>query len=85
MYWTHGSRALSGHFRYSIGTSIHLLLSSSNTTLPMSSKRVMIFSFFNKEFKAIEKEFGGEGTQQKEQDKESLTKQNKDGIGLNME
>ena len=40
---------------------------------------VLIFTFFNKEFKAIEKEFGGEGKQQKEQDKESLTKQNKDG------
>ena len=44
---------------------------------------VIIFSFFNKEFKAIEKEFGGEGTQQKEQDKESLTKQNKDGTVSN--
>lgn len=44
---------------------------------------VMIFSFFDKEFKAIEKEFGGEGTQQKEQDKESLTKQNKDGTVSN--
>ena len=40
---------------------------------------ILIFSFFNKEFKAIEKEFGGSGQQQKEQDKESLTKQNKDG------
>ncbi len=40
---------------------------------------IIIFSFFNKEFKAIEKEFGGGGKQEKEQDKESLTKQNKDG------
>ena len=40
---------------------------------------LMILTFFDKEFKAIEKEFGGEGKQQKEQDKESLTKQNKDG------
>lgn len=40
---------------------------------------IMIFTFFNKEFKSIEKEFGGEGKQQKEQDKESLTKENKDG------
>ncbi|HUS00896.1 MAG TPA: transglutaminase-like domain-containing protein, partial [Chitinophagaceae bacterium] len=40
---------------------------------------LLIFTFFDKEFKAIEKEFGGEGRQQKEQDKESLTKQNKDG------
>ena len=39
---------------------------------------VVIFSFFKKDFKAIEKEFGG-GKQQKEQDKESLTKENKDG------
>lgn len=44
---------------------------------------IMIFSFFNKEFKAIEKEFGGAGTQQKEQDKESLTKENKDGTVSN--
>jgi transglutaminase-like putative cysteine protease len=44
---------------------------------------LLIFSFFNKEFKAIEKEFGGEGKQQKEQDKESLTKQNKDGTVSN--
>jgi hypothetical protein len=40
---------------------------------------IMILTFFNKEFKAIEKEFGGEGKQQKEQDKETITKQNKDG------
>lgn len=40
---------------------------------------IMILTFFNKEFKAIEKEFGGGGKQQKEQDKESLTKENKDG------
>ncbi|MDB5221681.1 MAG: hypothetical protein JWN83_348 [Chitinophagaceae bacterium] len=40
---------------------------------------ILILSFFNKEFKAIEKEFGGQGKQQKEQDKESLTKENKDG------
>jgi transglutaminase-like putative cysteine protease len=44
---------------------------------------VLIFTFFNREFKAIEKEFGGEGQQQKEQDKESLTKQNKDGTVSN--
>ena len=40
---------------------------------------ILIFSFFNKEFKAIEKEFGGQGKQQKEENKESLTKENKDG------
>lgn len=40
---------------------------------------ILILLFFNKEFKAIEKEFGGEGKQQKEQNKESLTKENKDG------
>lgn len=40
---------------------------------------IMVLSFFNKEFKAIEKEFGGEGKQQKEENKESLTKENKDG------
>ena len=40
---------------------------------------IAIFTFYDKEFKAIEKEFGGEGKQQKEQDKESLTKENKDG------
>jgi hypothetical protein len=40
---------------------------------------ILIFSLFNKEFKAIEKEFGGGGKQQKEQDKETLTKENKDG------
>ena len=40
---------------------------------------LLVFSFFNKEFKAIEKEFGGAGKQQKETDKESLTKENKDG------
>jgi transglutaminase-like putative cysteine protease len=39
---------------------------------------IMIFSVFNKEFKAIEKEFGGQG-KQNDQDKETLTKQNKDG------
>ncbi len=44
---------------------------------------ILIFSFFNKEFKAIEKEFGGGGKQQKEQDKESLTKENKDGTVSN--
>lgn len=40
---------------------------------------VMILTFFDKEFKAIEKEFGGPGKEQKGQDKESLTKENKDG------
>ncbi|MEJ7675361.1 MAG: transglutaminase-like domain-containing protein [Chitinophagaceae bacterium] len=40
---------------------------------------ILIFSFFGKDFKAIEKEFGGEGKQEKEQNKESLTKENKDG------
>jgi transglutaminase-like putative cysteine protease len=40
---------------------------------------LMIFTFFDKEFKAIEKEFGGAGKEQKGQDKESLTKENKDG------
>ena len=40
---------------------------------------ILIFSFFGKDFKAIEKEFGGGGKQEKEQNKESLTKENKDG------
>ncbi|MDQ6758059.1 MAG: transglutaminase-like domain-containing protein [Bacteroidota bacterium] len=44
---------------------------------------LLIFSLFNKEFKAIEKEFGGAGKQQKETDKESLTKENKDGTVSN--
>ena len=42
-----------------------------------------IFTFFNKEFKAIEKEFGGGGKEQKGQEKESLTKENKDGTVSN--
>lgn len=40
---------------------------------------IMIFTFFDKDFKAIEKEFGGAGKEEKGQEKESLTKQNKDG------
>ncbi len=40
---------------------------------------ILIFSFLGKDFKAIEKEFGGGGKQEKEQNKESLTKENKDG------
>jgi transglutaminase-like putative cysteine protease len=52
-------------------------------TLITSLILILIFSFFNKDFKAIEKEFGGAGKQQKEQDKESLTKENKDGTVSN--
>ncbi len=45
---------------------------------------LLIFLFFKKDFNAIEKEFGGgAGKQQKEQDKESLTKENKDGTVSN--
>lgn len=44
---------------------------------------VLIFSIFNNQFKAVEKEFGGAGQQQKEEDKESLTKKNKDGTVSN--
>ncbi|CAN5211487.1 hypothetical protein BH09BAC2_BH09BAC2_09390 [soil metagenome] len=40
---------------------------------------IFIFMFLKTDFKAIEKEFGGAGKQEKEDGKESLTKQNKDG------
>jgi transglutaminase-like putative cysteine protease len=43
---------------------------------------LLIFSFFKKDFKAIEKEYGGKGVQQ-EPNKESLTKEDKDGTVSN--
>lgn len=39
----------------------------------------ILFSFYNKQFKAIEKEFGSAANQSKEDNRESLTNQDKDG------
>ncbi|MEP6927140.1 MAG: hypothetical protein ABI834_05860, partial [Ginsengibacter sp.] len=44
---------------------------------------LLIFSFFKKDFKAIEKEYGGGKTEKQEPNKESLTKENKDGTVSN--
>ena len=44
---------------------------------------LLILLFFNKDFKAIEKEFGGAGKQEKPGNSESLTKENKDGTVSN--
>jgi transglutaminase-like putative cysteine protease len=40
---------------------------------------LLIFSFYKKEFKAIEKQYGGNKNQTQAPNKESLTKENKDG------
>ena len=44
---------------------------------------LLIFSFFKKDFKAIEKEYGGGKGEKQEPNKESLTKENKDGTVSN--
>jgi hypothetical protein len=44
---------------------------------------LLIFSFFKKDFKAIEKQYGGEKNEKQEPNKESLTKENKDGTVSN--
>ncbi len=40
---------------------------------------ILIFSFYKKEFTAIEKQYGGSNNEKQEPNKESLTKENKDG------
>ena len=44
---------------------------------------LLIFSFFKKDFKAIEKEYGGGQNEKQEPNKESLTKEDKDGTVSN--
>ncbi|MBA2249388.1 MAG: transglutaminase domain-containing protein, partial [Chitinophagaceae bacterium] len=40
---------------------------------------LLLILFYKKDFKSIEQEYGGAGQQQKEDNKESITKENKDG------
>ena len=44
---------------------------------------LLIFSFYKKDFKAIEKQYGGGKAERQEPHKESLTKENKDGTVSN--
>ena len=44
---------------------------------------LLIFSFYKKDFKAIEKQYGGNKTETQAPNKESLTKENKDGTVSN--